>query len=90
MARYACRCHQWDDVVEPTYNVDISERLKALMPDIVSENTVVKYTFNCGHETLSVHTLGQGSMEYAGPYHPNVYCEGEGVCYYCGGVMSYG
>jgi len=26
----------------------------------------------------------------AGAYHPNVYCEGEGICNYCGGVMSYG
>jgi hypothetical protein len=69
--------------------VDISERIKELMPYIVSENTIVKYTYNCGYETLSVHTLGQGSLEYAGPYHPNVYCEGEGVCNYCGGVMSY-
>jgi hypothetical protein len=91
MTRYDCSCHLFEFKAEPRYNVDLKERLKELMggEGVVSENTHVEYTFNGGYETLKVHTFGQGTSEYRGAYHPDVVCEGKGICIYCGTVMSH-
>ena len=91
MKMYACSCHENIEEWKPRYTVHVVDRIKALMGefDEIPENSVVTYRFSLGYETLEMHTLGQGSSEYNGMYHPDVVCEtgtkdGSGICSYCG------
>lgn len=46
------------------------------------------YSVEDGYERCTYrHSSDWGSVEYAGPYHPDGVCEGGGVCKYCGRTL---
>jgi hypothetical protein len=65
-----------------------SERIAELLEDdTLTEDMVFTYTWDHGYERLTRHRDGMGSYEYAGSFHPNVTCEGEGICKWCGRTL---
>jgi hypothetical protein len=43
-----------------------------------------------GYEKVFIKLKGSGSLEFQGAYHPNVVCEGGGVCIHCGRTLEFG
>ena len=43
-----------------------------------------------GSISLRTKLNGGGTLNFRGPIHPNVYCEGQEICRWCGSVMDYG
>lgn len=87
---WECNCHNDEERRETAYEVSLLDRLKAAFEDdaILTDNNIFRYEWNRGYEKLYSHTLGHGSMDYAGVYHPNDgVCEGKGVCIWCGSTL---
>jgi hypothetical protein len=76
------------------YTVKVADRLAELVGPYVEIGPedpllTVTYTFEGGYERLRIaHAQDRGASEYAGVYHPNVVCEGGGVCDWCGRTLE--
>lgn len=70
------------------YHVSLADRIRDLAPDqeLGSDMTLV-YSWSGGYESLEVKYAKGGSSDYRGSYHPNVVCEGGGICTYCGRTL---
>lgn len=68
---------------------DAGERIKAIMGEefLLTEHDTLTYEWRGGYEVLTHKLEGGGSINYAGSYHPNVECEGRGVCRWCGRTL---
>jgi hypothetical protein len=80
------------------YSVSLQDRLKDHCVDdlVLGPDEVFRYEWSRGAERVYHHTIGKGSSDYSGIYHPDVVCEPEpgagvfdetGLCYWCGSVM---
>ena len=70
------------------YTVEEAERVRALtdgMPPLGSSDTLT-YSFEHGHESLTVVLDGGGRLEYGGAYHPGDGCCVGNTCHHCGAV----
>ena len=45
------------------------------------------YEWRAGYEVLTIKHARGGTSDYGVSYHPNVYCEGDGICIRCGRTL---
>lgn len=73
------------------YKIDVVDYLKVHYPDglFINRNTgEFHYSVNMGY--IKVHHKESdetGSSEFTDVHHPNVFCEGSGVCIWCGRLL---
>lgn len=70
------------------YNLNLIELISEVIPSpIVNEEDDVEINWSSGYLTVKIKG-DRGGYEYTGAYHPNVVCEGTGICKYCGRTLE--
>lgn len=76
------------DPIEGLSSVPVVDRIGYILGGSIlagTEITAVHYWYDRGYEQLA---RGKGgNFMYCGSYHPDIFCEGDGVCQWCGCTM---